>query len=247
MKSPRQSAAHHRPRILLALSVAALLILMLLGGSILYVTVARPDVGYGLQDLLRKRTALELNETEAGGTEAVLLADIRAGTREEITWQNSLWLVNAAHPLSEDAELMLTEYKDTELLVDRSGVSALQELLQTAEEETGDRIYLMSSYRTREEQEAEYLADPQLAVPAGTSEHETGLALDLYVYQKAQREFITAKGGVWIQEHAHEYGWIIRYPVHRCGRVRVFRTYPGHRYISMTVPVWRGSGRSEKS
>ncbi len=214
MKNPCKSfrRSHH---LLFALSIVFLLVLFLLAGGILYVTMARPDIGYGLRDsLFGRREPLALAEIRVEDTamEPVPLAEIQEGKREGIRYQNSLWLVNTAHTLASDAELLLEEYKDTELLLDRSAAAGLQELLDQAQKATGDKVYLMSTYRTWEEQEEEYRNDPKLAAPAGASEHQTGLAIDLYVYQKAQREFITSKAGVWIQEHAHEYGFIIRYP-----------------------------------
>ena len=212
----RASAGRSRqPRLLLGISVLILILLCFLGGGLFFITSIRPDIGYGLQDtLFRKREPLAMDEiaVSESDTESVSLHDIREGKREDILYQNSLWLINAEYPLAEDAALMLTEYKDTGLLIDSSAVQSLQELLAAAEAQTGDRVYLMSTYRSWQEQEQEYQSDPKLAVPAGTSEHQTGLAIDLYVYQKAQREFITAKAGVWIQEHAHEYGFLIRYP-----------------------------------
>ena len=213
MKKTRQTPAK-RSRRLLIVSIAVLIPLFLLAGGLVYVTEIRPDIGYGLQDsLFRKREPLALAEISPNGTtQSISLADIQNGKAEGVAYQNSLWLVNTTYPLPDDAQTALTEYKDTELLLDRSAVRSLQELLEKAKEETGETVYLMSTYRTREEQEAEYLADPTVAAPAGTSEHQTGLAIDLYVYQKAQREFITSKAGVWIQDHAQEYGFIIRYP-----------------------------------
>ncbi len=216
MKNARRGRGNRSRRLLIGSAVVLTLLLLLAAGGV-YVTMARPDIGYGLWDtLFGKREPLALTEVDdAAGTadfRTVSLEAIRQGDEPGFVYQNSLWLVNAAHPLPEDAPLMLEEYRDTGLSLDRSLFLALQNLLGDAGKETGDKVYLMSAYRTREEQEAEYFQNPKLAAQAGTSEHQTGLALDVYVYQKAQREFITSRAGVWIQQHAHEYGFIIRYP-----------------------------------
>lgn len=214
MKTARKGRMDRSKRLLI-LSIAVLTLFLLLAAGGVYVTMIRPDIGYGLRDTLfsqREPLALTGAAAEEDGFRSVSLENVRQGKEPGFSWQNSLWLVNAAHPLPEDAPLMLEEYQDTELLLDRSLFPELQNLLGDAKEQTGDKVYLMSTYRTRKEQETEYLQNPKLAARPGTSEHETGLALDVYVYQKAQREFITSRAGVWIQQHAHEYGFIIRYP-----------------------------------
>lgn len=49
----------------------------------------------------------------------------------------------------------------------------------------------------------------------GTSEHQTGLAMDVSspsFGNALEVEFANTKEGKWLAEHAHEYGFIIRYP-----------------------------------
>ena len=50
------------------------------------------------------------------------------------------------------------------------------------------------------------------AAKVGYSEHETGLALDLYVHTLAQKNFIKSQVGKWVNSNAHKYAFIIRYP-----------------------------------
>ncbi|MCE4957470.1 M15 family metallopeptidase [Macrococcoides caseolyticum] len=57
-------------------------------------------------------------------------------------------------------------------------------------------------------------AESYSAMP-GHSEHQTGLAYDIGSRESAQNSFIQfgqTKEGKWLSEHAHEYGFIIRYP-----------------------------------
>lgn len=210
----RKFRAQRRSRLLLILFLVLLTMALTAAGTLLYLTEFRPDIGYGLHDrFLGRRESLPLTEAEGETqTRMVPLQDIREGTAEGILYQNSLWLVNNEHRIDEELPLMLAEYEETELLFDRTAIPALHNLLAAARKETGDKVYLMSAYRTEEEQREEYRLDPLVAAAPGASEHQTGLAVDLYVYQKAQREFITAKAGRFIQEHAAEYGFIIRYP-----------------------------------
>ena len=59
------------------------------------------------------------------------------------------------------------------------------------------------------EEEAEAEAAKWVAIP-GTSEHQTGLAFDL---NSLEQNFGETKEGIWLAEHCHEFGFIIRYPV----------------------------------
>lgn len=47
---------------------------------------------------------------------------------------------------------------------------------------------------------------------AGYSEHQTGLAVDISNNKTSYMEFETTKEFVWMQENAHKYGFILRYP-----------------------------------
>jgi D-alanyl-D-alanine carboxypeptidase len=105
----------------------------------------------------------------------------------------------------------------------KEAAKALQKLFQAADK---DRIYLfaVSAYRSFERQsalhamykkkEGEAVAATYSAVP-GTSEHQTGLAVDVTsqsVKFKLQPSFGNTKEGKWLAKHAHEYGFILRYP-----------------------------------
>lgn len=47
---------------------------------------------------------------------------------------------------------------------------------------------------------------------AGYSEHQTGLAVDVYNTKENYTNFEKTKEFIWMQEHAHEYGFILRFP-----------------------------------
>lgn len=64
---------------------------------------------------------------------------------------------------------------------------------------------LYESYVARDGQAA---ADRYSARP-GTSEHQTGLAFDV---ASLEQSFGQSEAGIWLANHAHEYGFIIRYP-----------------------------------
>lgn len=105
----------------------------------------------------------------------------------------------------------------------KEAAEALEQMFAGAEE---DGIYLagVSAYRSHETQKSLFnryverdgyeKARTYSALP-GTSEHETGLAVDISGSDgkcAADDCFGDTKEAAWLQEHAAEYGFIIRYP-----------------------------------
>ncbi len=58
---------------------------------------------------------------------------------------------------------------------------------------------------------AEEAANRYSARP-GQSEHQSGLAVDMYNTASASEEFAATQAYAWLEENAHQYGFIIRYP-----------------------------------
>ena len=83
------------------------------------------------------------------------------------------------------------------------------------------KIVANSTYRTYEYQEKTYnsikaskgieYAD-KIAARPGHSEHETGLAIDISTLNSTSEDFEETEEFKWLQSHAHEYGFILRYP-----------------------------------
>ena len=102
--------------------------------------------------------------------------------------------------------------------------SALEALLEGAAE-AGLTLYATSGYRSYSTQKAifdrkaaergEQAANRSVAKP-GYSEHQTGLAMDIEGETTLGTGLTEAFGespeGIWVAEHCHEYGFIIRYP-----------------------------------
>ncbi len=74
-------------------------------------------------------------------------------------------------------------------------------------------LLVNSSYRTLEDQQEEYntYGDDYASRP-GFSEHQTGLALDIVTYNIQGNDFENTDEFQWLQENAHNYGFILRYP-----------------------------------
>jgi zinc D-Ala-D-Ala carboxypeptidase len=83
----------------------------------------------------------------------------------------------------------------------------------------GVRIRVHSAYRNWDSQNASYQRAkrnyPQnlsFYAPAGASEHQTGLAVDLWDGVTWSLPMATTATGKWLFTHAHAYGFVLRYP-----------------------------------
>ena len=143
----------------------------------------------------------------------------------------ALVLVSSSHPLPQGtAEPSLTALSNG-LEVDSRIYASLIDMLNGAQD-AGLSPVVCSAYRSRASQETlfankvqEYLdeglsqseaqaqAGTWVAVP-GTSEHETGLALDIVDidYQLLDEDQADTPTQQWLLQHAWEYGFILRYP-----------------------------------
>ena len=97
---------------------------------------------------------------------------------------------------------------------------AFEEMAKAAKKE-GLTIIAMSSYRSYDYQvnlynryvkeDGKVAADTYSGRP-GHSEHQTGLAVDVYNKEKDYTNFDKTDEYNWMLEHAHEYGFILRFP-----------------------------------
>lgn len=160
--------------------------------------------------LLPKRdfSAILLGEW-TGRTE--VLTDEDWATDARVTVSDTLMLVNAEHPLPEDYVPQLSEYNGAKM--HPLMVPAYIALRDATAEATGKRIFVSSDYRTREEQEAIFAESEEgIAAAIGCSEHEAGLALDVYTAYYAGIHFTESTAGRFVNLRCAEYGYIIRYP-----------------------------------
>ena len=98
--------------------------------------------------------------------------------------------------------------------------NAFEEMAQAAKSEKLN-IIAMSTYRSYDYQvnlynkyvrtDGKEAADTYSGRP-GHSEHQTGLAVDVYNGKENYTNFERTKEFNWMQEHAHEYGFILRFP-----------------------------------
>ena len=144
------------------------------------------------------------------------------------SWQ--LLLVNKNNKIPENFDVELETVQKNHK-VDKRIVSSLNQMLSDAKLQ-GLSPVICSSYRTNSKQtqlynnkvkqytdygystsEAEELASYWVTLP-GTSEHETGLAVDIVSksYQKLDERQEKTAEQKWLMENSYKYGFILRYP-----------------------------------
>lgn len=140
-------------------------------------------------------------------------------------------LVNKEYGLSEDyiPEDLVTV--DVPTVLENPEVKQLREEAATSlkemfaeAEESGYYLHARSGYRSHDtqvqlfnnyaEEHGEEKANTYSAKP-GHSEHQTGLVMDVTsesVNLELEESFGETEEGIWLSKHAHEFGFIIRYP-----------------------------------
>lgn len=116
----------------------------------------------------------------------------------------------------------IPSYSDRKLMR-KEAAEAIEKLFDAASA-NGYTLYGISGYRSYSRQKEIFLNNLitkgkthtlRYSAAPGTSEHQTGLAMDLSsesVDLELVTDFANCPEGKWLAEHAHEYGFIIRYP-----------------------------------
>lgn len=105
----------------------------------------------------------------------------------------------------------------------RQEVAGQLESMIKAAKEAGVSLLVSAGYRSYNDQELQYSSFASLGEAtasitcekAGYSEHQLGLAVDFTDNADTPNQtvsFADTDAGKWLMEHAHEYGFILRYP-----------------------------------
>lgn len=185
---------------------------------------------YTADDILESQELQE--ETEPGleetdGEEAVT-TDNAEYHFDASDWR--LVLVNKQHPIPEDYEFTLGTITGS-MQCDERIIDDLLAMLQAAKKE-GVNLAICSPYRNLDRQESLFnkkiklymgqgmsymeaykIASQAVTIP-GASEHQMGLALDIFsdTYTSLDEGFADTEAGKWLAEHSCEYGFVLRYP-----------------------------------
>ncbi len=196
-----------KPRYRILCLILGCMVLLSAAGLIL----CRADWRFTLANHFRVYPKAKLTEITPGAVKTFSMEEfIASGGRIS----DILLLVNRTNPLPEGFTPDLTEYNGARMHPEM--VDAYIALREELERRTGQRIYVSSDYRTKEEQE-QVIAESEegIAAPVGCSEHQAGLALDVYVKGYGGMSIIKTQAGRELAKICAEYGFVIRYPAEK--------------------------------
>lgn len=160
-------------------------------------------------------------------------------------------LVNSDHPL-DPSFTPVTKELPNQIQVDERIYDSLMQMLEDARAE-GLEPVVCSGYRPYEtqqrlfneniaslkaqgysEDEAYKLTAQEVAVP-GTSEHQTGLAVDIVAleYQLLDEKVMETDEVAWLYANCHKYGFIVRYPEGKKDITKIIYEPWHYRYVGV--------------
>lgn len=177
----------------------------------------------------------QVRESSASKVEGFSFNQVKeaAGKKVITNPENVLVLVNKEYNLPEGyapndlvrpaVRFSFGNEKIEKSLMRKEAAAALEKMFAAAAKD-GIYLYAVSGYRSYNRQLAVFKnemansgkakAQQAVATP-GQSEHQTGLAMDISgksVQFLLTESFENTKEGQWLAKHAHEYGFILRYP-----------------------------------
>ncbi len=149
------------------------------------------------------------------------------GYADDMSLGGYLFLVNREYAITADyvpCDLVKPNVKksNSDITLRADAARALEEMFAAAREEAGYELIAISGYRSYGQQASIHerkvkavgkAAALRVSAPAGCSEHQLGLAMDLGCKGNTSltEAFGTLPEGIWVAENAHRFGFIIRY------------------------------------
>lgn len=137
----------------------------------------------------------------------------------EIILVNKYYYLDSKY-VPDNLETISTRYALSNMKMVNTAKTAFEEMASTAKKENLN-IIAMSTYRSYDYQvnlynkyvktDGKEQADTYSGRP-GHSEHQTGLAVDVYNGKENYTNFEKTKEFTWMQENAYKYGFILRFP-----------------------------------
>ncbi|QGQ99128.1 D-Ala-D-Ala carboxypeptidase VanY [Paenibacillus psychroresistens] len=159
-------------------------------------------------------------------------------------YKGNLLLVNKDHPVPDGGEateeVKLSEHRelvngfivlDKTIQLSPSLVQRFSTMIGAAAIDGVSRFLISSGYRDNTEQNQLYQQmGSDYALPAGYSEHNLGLSLDI---GSTEGEMNYASEGKWLKKNASSYGFILRYPSDKTA-ITGIQSEPWHfRYVGL--------------
>ncbi|CCW03557.1 MULTISPECIES: D-Ala-D-Ala carboxypeptidase VanY [Bacillus] len=198
-------------------------------------------VGVYISPLFQK----EIDVKIVGKDELVKAANTegREITKEQI-YKGDLLLVNRDYPVKKDSirsDIINVNHNselvrgyvifDRNLRLSKDVVKKFLNVVDAAGKESVNHFLISSGYRDFQEQKQLYeKMGSDYALPAGYSEHNLGLSLDIGSTQKKMEK---APEGKWIEENVWKHGFVLRYPKNK-SNITGIQYEPWHiRYVGL--------------
>ncbi|PEP26836.1 D-Ala-D-Ala carboxypeptidase VanY [Bacillus wiedmannii] len=198
-------------------------------------------VGFYISPLFQKEIDVKVaekdNTVRAANTENIEV------TKEDI-YKGDLLLVNKDYPVKKDSirsDIINVNHNselvrgyvifDRNLRLSKGVVKNFLNVVDAAGKDGVQHFLMNSGYRDFKEQEKLYeKMGSDYALPAGYSEHNLGLSLDVGSTQKKMEK---APEGKWIEENVWKHGFVLRYPKNK-SNITGIQYEPWHiRYVGL--------------
>ena len=159
-------------------------------------------------------------------------------------YKGGILLVNEDNLLSSDyvPEGLVNLYEQrhsfrlarSDIYVTRETYEAMEAMFAAAEADGVNGFIVTSGYRDYDRQAEVYAESEEgYAQPPGASEHQTGLCFD--VTTETNEGFESTEQYAWLREHAHEYGFIQRYPANKADITGISYEPWHYRYVGVSA------------
>lgn len=192
--------------------IAFLIVSAIAVGS--FVFFSQKNIRFAVDDCferIQKNEIKKVTVNENTVTKSVTLEELK--TYPNVTFNDSMLLVNNDFRLNENFETDCVKYEARDVTVNSCVAQPFTKLSNALLNETGETLYISSALRSFERQKEIKLEKGATAQNPGASEHQTGLAVDVYVQYYAGKEFTKSESGQFINSHCDDYGFILRYPI----------------------------------
>ena len=157
-------------------------------------------------------------------------------------YKGGILLVNEDNLLSADyvPEALVNLYEErhsfrlarSDIYVTRETYEAMEKMFAAAEDDNVNGFIVTSGYRDYQRQKEIFEeSEPGYAQPPGASEHQTGLCFD--VTTETNDGFESTEQYAWLRAHAHEYGFIQRYPANKADITGISYEPWHYRYVGV--------------
>lgn len=206
-RRPKSKGRYARAALLSAATLAAVVLLASFFGKSAYRMIKEHYYA-----LISKTPHEDITFDEYSGNTVTLGLDELA-LDSRATFDQSGMLINTEHLLEDGFEADAVEYNDSGVYMNRCITEGYKALADEVRERFSEKLYVSSAYRTADEQLNEESEEGDVAQKVGASEHQAGLALDVYVLYHGGMGFIETEAGQWVNTDCWRYGFIIRYPM----------------------------------